>query len=214
MNTIILNGSPKGNSKNSNSKIFAEEFVRNMKNPCEIRCIANTNPKELARYIEDFDTIIIILPLYIHAMPGIVMKFIENIEPTTTKDKYIGFIIQAGFLETEQEKFVEAYFADLAKQLNYNYLGTVSKGQAAGTYMYPKMFKKVFKLLNDLGSAYEETHSFDKDIVKKLGQPYEISKFMLRILNLVDKVGLNNTLWHKELKKNNAFDKRLDKPFL
>ncbi|MDF2678016.1 MAG: hypothetical protein K0Q97_2353 [Bacillota bacterium] len=214
MNTIILNGSPKGNSKNSNSKIFAEEFVRNMKNPCEIRCIANTNPKELARYIEDFDTIIIILPLYIHAMPGIVMKFIENIEPTTTKDKYIGFIIQAGFLETEQEKFVEAYFADLAKQLNYNYLGTVSKGQAAGTYMYPKMFKKVFKLLNDLGSAYEETHSFDKDIVKRLGQPYEISKFMLRILNLVDKVGLNNTLWHKELKKNNAFDKRLDKPFL
>lgn len=214
MNTIILNGSPKGNSKNSNSRIFAEEFVRNMKNPCEIKCIANNNPKELARYIEDFDTIIFILPLYIHAMPGIVMKFIENMEPSTTKDKYIGFIIQAGFIETKQEKFVEAYFADLARQLNYNYLGTVSKGQAAGTYMYPKMFKKVFSLLNDLGSAYEKTHDFDKEIVEKLGKPYEISKLMLSTLNIADKLGLSNTFWHKELKKNNALEKRLDKPFL
>jgi hypothetical protein len=214
MNTIILNGSPKGNSKNSNSRIFAEEFVRNMKNPCEIKCIANTNLKELARYVEGFDTIIIILPLYIHAMPGIVMKLIENMEPATTKDKYIGFMIQAGFIETAQERFVQAYFADLAKQLNYNYLGTVSKGQAAGIYMYPKMFKKVFKLINDLGRAYEETHVFDRDIVEKLGKPYDISKFTLATLNLVDKVGLSNVFWHRELKKNNAMDKRLDKPFL
>lgn len=51
MSTIILNGSPKGNSKNSNSQIFAEEFVRNMKNPCEIKCIANVDFKELAQYV-------------------------------------------------------------------------------------------------------------------------------------------------------------------
>jgi len=65
-----------------------------------------------------------------------------------------------------------------------------------------------------LGTVYEETHAFDKDILGKLSKPYQISKFMLSILNLVDKVGLSNTLWHSELKKNNAFDKRLDKPFL
>lgn len=214
MNTIILNGSPKGNSKNSNSKIFAEEFVRNMNTPCEIKCIANTDPKELARYAEGFDTIIIILPLYIHAMPGIVMKFIEVLEPVTTDGKYIGFIVQAGFMETSQERFVEAYFADLARQLNYNYLGTVSKGEAAGIYMYPKMFKKVLKLLNDLGMEYEKTHTFDKNIVKKLGKPYELSKPMLGILYLVNKIGLSNVAWHRELKKNNAFEKRLDRPFL
>ncbi|MDF2473941.1 MAG: hypothetical protein K0R21_1723 [Anaerocolumna sp.] len=214
MNTIILNGSPKGNSINSNSRIFAEEFIRNMKNPCEIRCIANADTKELARYAAGFDAIIIILPLYIHAMPGIVMKFIENMEPAATEDKYIGFIIQAGFMETAQERFVEAYFADLAKQLNYNYLGTVSKGEAAGIYMYPKMFKKVFRLLNDLGSAYEETNAFDKNIVKELGKPYELSKSILVILSIVNKIGLSNVGWHRELKKNNTFDKRLDKPFL
>jgi multimeric flavodoxin WrbA len=214
MNTIILNGSPKGNSKNCNSRIFAEEFVRNMKIPCEIKCIAKSDPKELARYVQGFDTIIIILPLYIHAMPGIVMKFIENLEPAANEGKYIGFIIQAGFMETSQERFVERYFKSLAQQLNYNYLGTVSKGQAAATYMYPDMFKKILKLLNDLGVAYEETHAFDKDLVKKLGEPYEITKFQLGLLNLMDKVGLSNVWWHRELRKNNALDKRLDRPFL
>ena len=214
MKTIILNGSPKGDSKKCNSQIFAEKFVKNMKNPCEIKCIADESPKELSQYTEKFETLIIILPLFIHAMPGILMKFIEKIKPATTKNKYIGFIVQAGFIETEQHKFVERYFEDLAKQLNYNYLGTVKKGEAAGIYMYPRMFKKVLQLISDLGVAYEETHTFDREIVKKLGQPYELSKFKLILLRLVNKIGLGNIGWHKMLRKNNAMDKRLDRPFL
>lgn len=214
MNTIILNGSPKGNSANSNSRIFAENFVSNMKNPCEIKCIANSNPDELANYIQSFDAIIFILPLYIHAMPGIVMKFIEKMKPAAAEGKHMGFIIQAGFMETSQERFVERYFSDLAKQLNYNYLGTVSKGEAAAVYMYPKMFKKVLKQVSDLGVAYEETHTFDKEIVEKLGKPYELSKSTLRMLRIVKKLGLDNVGWHKFLRKNNAMDRRLDTPFL
>ena len=214
MNTIILNGSPKGNSKNSNSRIFAQEFVRNMKNPCEITCIAGADHKELAQYVQGFDTIIFILPLYIHAMPGIMMKFIENIEPTTDEDKSIGFIVQARFMETAQHKYVEPYFADLAKQLNYRYLGTVSKGEAAAIYMFPKMFKKVLKAVADLGTAYEQTHAFDQVLVKKLGKPYDLPKFTLAILKIVDKIGLGNMGWHKMLKQNNAMANRLDKPFL
>jgi hypothetical protein len=146
-------------------------------------------------------------------MPGIVMKFIEELKPATSEEKYIGFIVQAGFIETAQHKFVERYFKDLANQLNYSYLGTVSKGEAAGIYMYPKMFKKVLKLLNDLGMAYEKTHTFDTEIVKKLAKPYELSKFKLWILKLVNKIGLGNIGWHKVLRKNNAYDKRLDRPF-
>ena len=214
MNTIILNGSPKGNSANSNSRIFAENFVKDMKNPCEIKCIAKADPEELALYVQSYDTIIIVLPLYIHAMPGVMMKFIEKLRPATTEGKYIGFIIQAGFMETAQERFVERYFKDLAKQLKYGYLGTVSKGEAAGTYMYPKMFKKVLKLVSDLGVAYEQTHAFDTDIVKKLGYPYEITKTQLRLLRIVGMLGLDTLGWHKFLRDNKALDKRLDRPFL
>lgn len=47
------------------------------------------------------------------------MKFIEKLEPPASKSKYIGFIIQAGFMETSQERFVERYFEDLAIRLGY-----------------------------------------------------------------------------------------------
>lgn len=214
MKTIILTGSPKLNPKESNSRILAEEFVRNMQQPCEIRRIAGADPQELAQYIKDFDAIIMILPLYIHAMPGIVMKFIEHMEPATGDGKYIGFIIQAGFEETQQEQYVERYFADLAKQLKYNYLGTVSKGGAAAIYMFPKMFKKVLKLVSDLGVAYEAAGKFDMDIVSKLSKPYELSKSTLRIFAVASKLGLTDIGWHKMLKKNGAFERRLERPFL
>lgn len=214
MKTIILNGSPKGNAQNSNTRIISEEFVRNMKTPCEIKCIADSDLEELAQYIERFDTVIIIMPLYIHAMPGIMMNFIEHLRPAAIQGKSLGFIIQAGFIETAQAKYVEHYFKSLAKQLNYNYLGTVSKGEAAAIYMFPKMFRKVLKRINDLGSIYEETHAFDHKIVKMLGKPYELSRFKAWILQLFCDIGLNNLGWHKVLKQNNAFDKRLDRPFL
>lgn len=213
MKTLILNGSPKGNSQNCNSRIFAEEFVRNMKNPCEIKCIVKSNLEEIAQYAQSFDTLIIVMPLYIHAMPGIVMKFIEKLKPVP-EGKSIGFIVQAGYMETQQHQYLERYLKNLSQELNYNYLGTVSKGQAAAIYMYPNMFKKVLRNLNDLGETFEKTHGFDPEIVKKLRIPYEISKGQLGLLRFVDKIGLGNIFWHKELKKNNGFKQRLDRPYL
>lgn len=214
MKTIIINGSPKGNAQNSNTRIICEEFVRGMKTPCEIKCISNSDLEELSHYVENYDTIIIILPLYIHAMPGIMMDFIEHLRPASIQEKSLGFIVQAGFIETAEEKHVERYFASLAKQLNYNYLGTVSKGEAAGIYMFPNMFKKVLKKINDLGKIYEGTHTFDKKITEELGKPYKLSKFQTCALQLLCHIGLSNLGWHIMLKQNNAFGRRLDRPFL
>ncbi len=214
MKTIILNGSPKGNSQNSNTRIICEEYVRCMKEPCEIKTIVSSDLKELAQYVKKYDTIIIVMPLYIHAMPGILMKFIEQLTPSTIPGKSLGFIVQAGFIETEQEKYVERYFCSLAKQLKYNYLGTVCKGEAAAIYMFPKMFKKVLTKINALGRIFEETHSFDPQITKELGKPYKLSRLQVNLFQLCCDIGLNNLGWHRFLKLNNAFDKRLDRPFL
>lgn len=213
MKTLILNGSPKGHSSHCNSQIFAEEFVRNMKIPFEIKCIAKANTEELAEYSQTFDTLIVIMPLYIHAMPGIVMKFVEKLIPVSG-EKSIGFIVQAGFIETQQHQYLERYLKDLSEHLHYRYLGTVPIGQAAAVYMYPKMFKKILQMVNDLGVRFEEIHTFDAELVKKLGKPYEISKGQLRLLRFMDRIGLSNFSWHKELKKNNAFEQRLNHPYL
>ena len=214
MNTLILNGSPKGNAQNSNTRIICEEFVRGMKKPCDIKCIAGADLKELAGYTENYDTVILILPLYIHAMPGITMKFIEQLRPAAAQGKSMGFIIQAGFIETEQEKYVERYFAALAKQLGYNYMGTVSKGEAAAIYMFPRMFKRALKKINELGKIFGETHAFDKKITEELGKPYKLTRRQSRTFQFFCDIGLNNIGWHRMLKRNKAFDKRLDRPFL
>lgn len=214
MKTIIINGSPKGNAKNCNSRIISEEFIRDMKTPCEVRCIAENNSEELTCYIEEFDAVIFVLPLYIHAMPGIMMNFIEHMQPAKAEGKSIGFIIQAGFVETAQQKYVERYFESLANQLNYQYLGTVMKGEAAAIYMFPKMFRKVLRRFNELGRIYEQTGKFDAEIVLEFRKPYELTKFQARLFQLCCDLGLNNIGWHSKLKKNNAFDKRLDRPFL
>lgn len=214
MKTIIINGSPKGNAKNCNSRIISEEFIRDMKTPCEVRCIAENNSEELACYIEEFDAVIFVLPLYIHAMPGIMMNFIEHMQPAKAEGKSIGFIIQAGFVETAQQKYVERYFESLANQLNYQYLGTVMKGEAAAIYMFPKMFRKVLRRFNELGQIYEQTSKFEQEIAAEFKKPYELTKFQARLFQLCCDLGLNNIGWHSKLKKNNAFDKRLDRPFL
>jgi hypothetical protein len=185
-----------------------------MKSPLETRCILNSDQEELAKYLVNFDTVIFVLPLYIHAMPGIMMHFIEHLEPAAMEGKTLGFIIQAGFIETKQEDYIERYFSSLAEQLKCNYLGTVRKGEAAGIYMYPDMFKKVLKKINDLGRAFEQTHSFDPEITQELGKPYTLSKLQVILIQFCCDIGLNNIGWHRVLKKNNAMDKRLDRPYL
>ena len=214
MKTLIINASPKGNARNCNSRIISEKFVSGMTDPCEIRCIANEDMIELAGYMESFDTVIFVLPLYIHAMPGIMMEFIEHLKPAKHEGKSLGFIVQAGFIETAQHKYVEGYFELLTKQLNYNYLGTVSKGEAAAIYMFPKMFKKVLARFFELGVSFDKTGAFDEDIVTELGSPYELTKLKARLYQFCCDIGLNNFGWHSKLKKNNALHKRLDRPFL
>lgn len=214
MSTIILNGSPKG--QKGNSEIFIKHFLSGMKFPCEVKYISKEDPKSLAQYANHFDTIIFVLPLYIHSMPGVMMRFLEYLEPVElSQDKSIGFILQGGFPESNQYKYVERYFGSLAEELNRTYLGTVVKGNSAGTYMMPSfMTKKLFKSLKRLGEIYEDTHTFDKTIMEEFKKPYKLKGVTLAAMNFQVKIGLNKVFWDKFLKENGALDRCLDRPFL
>lgn len=217
MNMIILNGSPKINIKESNTEIFISEFMKDMKNRYPVKYIARENHKELSNSLKDYDTILIFLPLYIHAMPGIVMKFIEELDESIMVGKNLGFLIQAGFPETAQEKYVVRYFEELSKELKCNYIGTVCKGEAAVAYMFPKKYKKLFKNLNELGSKFEDTKEYDKAISKQIAYPYNLSDYSLFTRGAIKvgyKLGLCDMGWKMMLKKNNALDKSFDKPFI
>lgn len=214
MRTLIINGSPKG--KNGNTEIFIKQFIMGMKVPCEICYVAKENSLQIANYMKQFDTVIVAMPLYIHAMPGIVMKIIECMEPASDSGKALGFIVQSGFMESAQSKYLEHYLSSLTIKLNYTYLGTVIKGGSAGTYMMPeKMNKRLFKQLSMLGEHFEISGSLDTKVVKELAKPNKLSKVKCRLLQLLGRLGLSdNMFWNMMLKNNNALDRVFDKPFV
>lgn len=213
MRTLIINGSPKG--KNGNTEIFIEKFVTEMKTSYQICHLVKEESKHIARYMKEFDTILIFMPLYVHAMPGILMKLIESIEKITDGEKGMGFIVQSGFMESDQSKYLERYLSALTKNLNYTYIGTVIRGGSAGTYMMPeKMNKKLFEQLRVLGEYFDKNGAFNLEIVKEMAKPSKLSKIKTLQLEFLSKIGLGDTLfWNMMLRQNKAKGKRFDKPF-
>lgn len=213
MKTLIINGSPKG--KKGNTELFIQNFISDMKKEVVVKRIIEEDYEILANLIRDFDSIIIALPLYIHSMPGIVMRFIEHLNRDITNNKNIGFILQYGFPEGFQGEYIERYFESLANELNMKYLGTLVKPEAAGIYMMPNiMTKGLLNKLQKFGKIYEESNAFDKNIIKRLKKPYKIVGFKLKLVRIIKKIGLMDIFWNKFLKNNNAFDKRYDRPFI
>ena len=213
MKTLVINGSPK--AKNGNTEVFIKQFIKGMEAPYEISYAAKEDSLQLAKYMKQFDTVILAMPLYIHAMPGIVMKIIECMEPAPDRGKAMGFIVQSGFMESAQSKYLERYLSAITKQLNYTYLGTVIKGGSAGIYMMPeKMNDKLFKQLRILGEHFEINGSFHIELIKELAKPNKLSKGKSRLLQFLSSMGLGDGIfWNMMLKKNNALGRRLDKPF-
>ncbi len=213
MSILIINGSPKG--RKGNSEIFIRKFVNKVKSTYEINYAAEEDSLQISNYMKEFDTIIVVMPLYVHAMPGIIMKIIECMEPTLDSGKAMGFIVQSGFMESAQSKYLERYLFALTKNLNYTYLGTVIRGGAAGTYMMPeKMNKKLFKQLEMLGEYFDKNNSFNKDIMEELAKPNKLSKGKCKLLQLFGKLGLGDAMfWNMMLKKNNAQERKFDRPF-
>ncbi|WP_312653323.1 NAD(P)H dehydrogenase [Proteiniclasticum sp.] len=213
MKMIMINGSPKGDK--GNTEIFIREFLKGMETPCEVRYVAKESGRKIAEDLKHYDTVIMAMPLYVHAMPGIVMKLIEEMKPAEGEGKSMGYIVQSGFIEAAQSKYLERYLCSLTKRLGYDYLGTVIKGGSAGVYMMPeKMNAKLFVKLNSLGSYFEEHRSFRKDIVEELGTPYSLTKKKSRWMQFYFKVGLGDSMfWRMLLRSNHASDKKFDRPF-
>lgn len=214
MKTLFLNGSPKG--EKGNTQIFLDEITSQIKSETyEVKSVVTQNPSELVCYMENFQTVIIAMPLYVHAMPAIVKKVFEEMSVNKRGGARLGFIIQAGFEEAETAKWLEGYLSVFCKRMNYINLGMVIKPGAAGVGLIPRFFsRKLFKQLRMLGRFYNEKEEFSKDIMEQLQTPYQLSKKQVSIYSNKTFVMLNKIMWHKVLKKNGTYEQRLDKPFL
>lgn len=217
---IIMNGSP--NAARGNTEVFIRKFIEGMQEnqpECKVNEVvyaAKEDHEALAEKLQEHDEIIISFPLYVHAMPGSVKKVLECMKPVEGSGKRLGFMIQYGFVEGAQSDYVVRYLKSFTKKMNYELIGIAVHGGSAGVSMMPeKMNKKLFATLKELGSGYSRDGSFSKEVVAELRKPEHLTKGQCHMYDFMGRLGLTDGMfWNMQLKKNNAFDHRYDRPYI
>jgi multimeric flavodoxin WrbA len=219
MKFAIINGSPRG--KNSNSSLIIkwllEKIENNPANEIETSFLNKVNEQEkVAEKIQNADTVIIVFPLYTDCMPGVVMAFIEKLQPIKDQfeGKKFGFIVHSGFPEACHSRYVERYLVWLAKELKTDYMGTAVLGGSEGfRMMSDSMTRKKRELFNMLGEKMVIEGCFNAEDLKKIAGRERFSKSTLLAYRVLAKTGLTDMYWNSMLKKNKAFDKRYNQPY-
>lgn len=218
MKLAIFNGSPR--QKKSNSGILIQQFLKGYSHISgeEVTPIylgkTNQFSEQLAAF-QGADIVLIFFPLYTDSMPGIVKLFLERIYSNQMEgEKKIGFIVQSGFPEAHHSTFIARYLKKYAQRSGFEYLGTVIKGGVEGIQIQPpSMTRKLFKTFAQLGEYFAQYEEFDPNLVEKLQRPYKLSILRRWLFQILSITGLANFYWNMNLKKNNAYKKRFDRPF-
>lgn len=216
MKLSIVNGSPRGASGNTEKLLehFIKGFLETDGNSVETFYSIKERPSfsRLGELFLSAEIIMIAFPLYVDAMPGSVKEFFESLEPLKGKrpDLKIMFVIQNGFPETYHNRFVERYCEKLVKRLGCVYAGSICKGGCEGlTVQPPELVEKVFAGFYNVGRSFGGDGKLNPEIVKKLAYPEHLTPENMKIVVPM----VNNFLWDGMLTKNNAMDKKFDKPF-
>ena len=217
MKTIFINGSPHG--RQGNSEIFIRQLMIGMNVVSDVLYVNTHQYDELADQAALADRLIFVMPLYVHAMPGIVMKLFEVMKPAK-KGAQILFVVQAArgvaddHVEAAQSAYCVKALKHQAARLGYECLGVVVRGNSAGVSLMPeKANRKLFEDLQALGQRLAETGELDEMIAARLGDPYRLSRQKLCQLQLLSRLGLGDLYWQYMLRKNHAYKKRFERPF-
>ncbi len=215
MKLTVFNGSPRG--KSSNTRVFMEHFLNGFTttegNTYEIAYLKDVKDRDtFIRLFQEAEQVILALPLYADAMPAAAKDFIELLEPLCQREGNpdIGFFVQSGFPEPEHSRYLERYYVKLAKRLGCRYKGTIIRGGGENLRIMPRLMnRRLLKAFYKLGEAFGKTGEFDKKMVANLTKPERLSKLMFWIMRILGP----KMYWNPMLKKNNAYEKRFDKPY-
>jgi multimeric flavodoxin WrbA len=206
---VIYSGSPR--KSHSNTAIILSRVAETLGGRVEIRDLKEREKwDQWVGGFEKEEDVMFFMPLYVHAMPSHVMEFIEKLKPSRGS---ISFFVQSGFPESSQSYYLEAYLEQLSLRLGRSYLGTAIKGGVEGMQMRPvKAREKVVNPMADAISNLVHLGRFNQTDIKKLAQPVRFGLLVSIIFKLLARTGLVNTMWDQQLKKNDAFEKRFDRP--
>jgi hypothetical protein len=204
---IIYNGSPRRSK--SNSTLILDAVHKKLGDRVLIRDLKERDKWD--EWVDSFTSerdILFFMPLYVHAMPGHVMEFLEMLDESTGS---ISFFVQSGFPESSQSHYLEAYFEQLSVRLGRNYLGTAIKGGMESLRMMPE--KSQNKKMEPLVFAIEkliQSGEFDMSDIEKLAAPVSFNKITQFLFNVIGNKIING-FWDQQLKNNEAYNIRFER---
>lgn len=220
MRLTVFNGSPRG--KAGNTQVFLDHFLKGFLetpgNSCELHyLLKEKEPGKLASAFTDAETVLLAFPLYIDSMPALVKGFIETLEPSCGRqgNPDIVLLIQSGFPEAVHLRALERYLVKLSQRLGCRHIGTIVRGGGEVLRFMPGPLRKaVHRRLYRIGKAFGVTHALDRRMLKGLAFPERLSKPGLFIIGILQRLGVLDASWNRQLRANNAFERRFDTPYL
>lgn len=189
MELVIFSCSPRTESKSNTSSIvhaFKRGFEEISGNKAEVYNLTKRNQwKDYKEIFKNSNEIIFAMPLFVECIPGLLMEFLETLDPKEIPiDTNIAFILQGGFPEANQLRTCEKYLEKLPSYLNCNYKGTLIKGNMFALNLLEKSKEKNLEPFVEMGRVYGKKHCFEKEEVSKFAAPEFFDKKSIALIKL------------------------------
>ena len=216
---IICNGSPRG--KQSNTQVLLEAFMDGLRSEgfTDMMVYHLSRPSERRKAAAQFPgagKFLLAFPLYTDSMPGIVKEFMEMLAPWKGREENpdMGFLVQSGFPEPAHSRYVERYLRKLTHRLHSRYLGTIVRGGVEGIRVMPGwMTRKLRRRMMLLGKNFAVNGVFDRRLIHRLAPRERMSKRQIRLFRWMQNTSMANYYWNKQLRENDAYALRDERPY-
>lgn len=181
MKTVFINCSPKKNFCASSYFIFLERlFVSGEKVTETLR--SNTDHKALLRQLENADTVVFALPLYVDGVPSHVLRFMEELERfCREKDLHFGVycIANNGFIEGRQNEPLMRVFGNFCARSGLRWGGGTGIGGGVMLNVTRILFivKAALLLVSILASGVQTGNFFPKAAILDFAETAAILLF-------------------------------------
>lgn len=140
---MIINGSPR--APKSNSKSYAELFVKYCKRKADYFNLSRTNHLELCARMNEYSDVLLVFPLYADALPVGLLNFLKSLEANPPMQKpVISMLVNCGFLEYQQNAVAVRMIRFFCKQNHYAFGSALMLGGGEAILNTP--FKFIAKM--------------------------------------------------------------------
>ncbi len=190
MHLTIISGSPRVKKYSNTNKIIAafKRGVEQAGSTASIYYLTERKSWEAIRqafYESQF--VLFAFPLFVESLPGIMLEFLEEIDPKQYQGKIkLAFLVHGGFEEASQLRCCEEYLEVLPGMLQCEYAGTLLKG---GTFMLritpEKAHQTLEKAFEQMGESFARKQKFEKAEVTEFAKPEYYSSAKCKMYNLM-----------------------------